>query len=114
THRTGRLIILLLPKVRSCQAWADVMAATNGAESMLRRMLSMRMKVGDVNRADVIRLRHSSSSLAAAIVGAGRPVAGMAITSAKRLLPEPGVGASIKCSGVGPSIISRTKGRSMA
>ena len=61
-----------------------------------------------------MRFRHSSSSRPSAMISALRPVAGIVSMSARSPFPVPGVGASIKCSGVRSPQSSRAKGRSIA
>ena len=55
----------------------------------------------------------SAGSLSSGPFPASRPVATTLQQSASRPFPEPGVAASITCSGVGPLMNSRTKGMSI-
>ena len=55
------------------------------------------------------RLRHSSSSRPSVMTEAPAPVRMVAIASTISVAPVPGVGFSIRCSGVGPSIMARRK-----
>ena len=75
-------------------------------------MLSIRTVLGPSSRTAKMRLCHSSLSPTSAVGSAVRPVATIWITSTSRPLPVPALAASIRCSGVGPSIIGRMKGRS--
>ncbi len=94
--------------MRSSQNGAVSAAATAELSSFWRR-LSISTIDGICRSLAVTRLRHSSSSRPSVITDAPAPVRIVAIASTISVAPVPGVGFSIRCSGVGPSIIERKK-----
>ena len=92
--------------MRSSQNGAVSAAATAELSSFWRR-LSISTIDGTCRSLAVTRLRHSSSSRPSVMTDAPAPVRIVAIASTIRVAPVPGVGFSIRCSGVGPSIMER-------
>ena len=94
--------------MRSSQNGAVSAAATAELSSFWRR-LSISTMDGIWRSLAVTRLRHSSSSRPSVMTLAPAPVRMVAIASTISVAPVPGVGFSIRCSGVGPSIMARRK-----
>jgi len=93
-----------------------VRTAAKVPESSLLRVsaLSNPMIGRPFRSSDEIRLRSSSSWYGSVWITIPSPVATIEIRFASSPLPLPGVGASIRCNGVGPSTIWRTNGRRKA
>ena len=76
-------------------------------------MLSSTTMLAPATRTAVMNFLVSSGSLGSGPFPASRPVATTLQQSARSPFPVPGVVASITCSGVGPVMSSRRKGRSI-